>query len=74
MYCLSSSSSQLRRLGRDPPVVPCPGQPPSRLGGTPRAEQVRFTRDQGLIDADLVDETTGKGLASLFAAGDYPDV
>ena len=37
------------------------------------AALVRFSRDQGLIDADLVDETTSKGLASLFAAGDYPD-
>jgi 4,5-dihydroxyphthalate decarboxylase len=37
------------------------------------AALVRFSRDQGLIDADLVDETTTEGLASLFAAGDYPD-
>jgi 4,5-dihydroxyphthalate decarboxylase len=37
------------------------------------AALVRFSRNQGLIDADLVDETTAKGLASLFAAGDYPD-
>jgi hypothetical protein len=34
---------------------------------------VRFSRDQGLIDPGLADETTRDGLASLFAAGDYPD-
>jgi 4,5-dihydroxyphthalate decarboxylase len=37
------------------------------------AALVRFSRDQGLIDPGLADETTSDGLASLFAAGDYPD-
>jgi 4,5-dihydroxyphthalate decarboxylase len=64
---LSRFAKQSRQVAGDPVPYGLAGNAASI------AALVRFSRDQGLIDPGLADETTRDGLASLFAAGDYPD-